>query len=152
MNYFLDPSFAIDSAGAFDIGGALADSPFGGTDLNVGGFAGTDYGSFGGGQGLFQGLGPMMALSTGANSVMAGMQQGAMNKSLANTYEAQNAMFGANFGQGMLAQNIDRFRSLNDPIRAAQIQANAGPYRQARLRENLPALAGKYGDFGAFVA
>jgi hypothetical protein len=92
-----------------------------------------------------------MGALTAANSVMAGMQQANLNDSLRNQFAAQNAMFDAGFGKEMLAQNFDRFRSFNDPIRAAQIAINNSDYRRSLTRANLPDLAGPMGSFGAFV-
>ena len=143
MPGFWDSPIGIGSVG---IGEDLASNPFGGMGLNVGGFTGADatYGAAAGG-GLFQGFGPLSMGLAGANSVMTGMQQSAANKSLANAMAAQNAMYDADFGKGFLAQNLDRFRSFNDPVRAGQIMSNAGPYRQGQLTANLPGLAGRWG-------
>lgn len=145
--------FSIGSLpGAGGIADNLIKNPFGGYGgLNVGGFGG-NVPSYGGATGAATGaFSPGLGFLTAANSVMAGMQQANLNDSLRNQYAAQNAMFDAGFGKEMLAQNFDRFRSFNDPIRAAQIAVNHPDYRRSLTRANLPDLAGKYGSFGAFV-
>lgn len=120
---------------------------------SAGGFTGSPNiaGSGSSGFGNFLSGGGGLGFLTAANSVMAGMQQKQLNTSLQNQYDAQNAMFDAGFGKEMLAQNFDRFRSFNDPIRAAQIAVNNPDYRRSLTRANLPELAGKYGSFGAFA-
>ena len=145
--------FGIDKTGVFGgVGSNLTQNPFGGYGgLNVGGFGGAapSYGgnvapgAFGNMGGAMMGLGAMQSF---ANAV----EQKNLNASAAQQFAAQNAMFGANFGKDIFAQNFDRFRSLNDPIRAGQIATEVGPYRRSLTRANLPDLAGKYGSFGAF--
>jgi len=100
-------------------------------------------GAFGNMGNAMIGLGAMQSF---ANTV----EQKNLNAAAEQQFAAQNAMFGANFGKDILAQNFDRFRSLNDPIRAGQIATEVGPYRRSLTRANLPDLAGKYGSFGAF--
>lgn len=138
--------------GTEGLAGKLMQNPFGGYGgLNVGGFSGNvpNYGdTAGAATGAFS---PAMGALTAANSVMAGMQQANLNDSLRNQYAAQNAMFDAGFGKEMLAQNFDRFRSFNDPIRAAQIAVNQPDYRRSLTRANLPDLGARYGSFGAFA-
>jgi hypothetical protein len=140
MDYFKNPSFGIDSAGAFaGVGDSLASSP-----LSVGGASG--------GGGLFGGMGGLMMGLNAANSFMGGMQQGNLNQSAQAALDAQTAMFDAGFGRDVFAQNFDRFRSFNDPVIAAKIAVNTPAYRQSRTMQGLPELAGKYGRFGAFVS
>jgi hypothetical protein len=144
--------WGIGTGGIYDqVGGNLATSPFGGYGgLSVGGSLGSSLGSsLGGAAG---GISPGLGFLTAANSALAGMQQSNLNQAAANNFAAQNAMFDANFGKDIYATSMDRFRSLNDPIRAGQIAANVPGYRQGQLRTNLPELAGKYGSFGAFVS
>jgi len=139
--------FGIGAGGIFDkVGENLGTTPFGGYGgLSVGG-------SLGGAAGAAGGISPGLGFLTAANSALAGMQQSNLNRSAANNFAAQNALFDANFGKDLYGFNMDRFRSLNDPIRAAQIAANVPGYRQGQLRTNLPELAGRYGSFGAFVS
>ena len=59
-------------------------------------------------------------------------------------------MFDAGVGKEFLAQYMDRYRSLNDPIRAGQIATDVGPYRRSLTRANLPDLGRTSGSFGAF--
>ncbi len=148
MNW--NSGFGVGSGGIFDsVGGNLTQNPFGGYGgLNVGGFGGSAP-SYGGASST-GGFSPGMGFLTAANSAIAGMQQANLNTAAQNQFAAQNAMFGANFGKDILAQNWDRSRSLQDPIRAAQIATDIGPYRRSLTRANLPDLAGKYGSFGAF--
>lgn len=105
----------------------------------------------GGGFGSFLSGGGGLGFLTAANSALTGLQQSNLNTAAQNQFAAQNAMFDADFGKSMVAQNFDRFRSFNDPIRAAQISVNHPDYRRSLNRANLPDLAGKYGSFGAFV-
>ena len=148
--------FSIGSLpGAGGIADNLIKNPFGGySGLNVGGFTGSvpSYGGGGGGFGSFLSGGGGLGLLTAANSFLAGRQQQNLNASAQNAFSAQNAMFDANVGKDIYAQTFDRFRSLNDPIRAAQISVNHPDYRRAATKSLLPELAGKYGSFGAFVA
>jgi len=120
---------------------------FGGGDLA---------GSFGSGAAtggnMFGGMGGAMGLLGGINSVMGGFQQAGLNRSAQNQFAAANAMFDANFGRDMYAQNYDRFRSFQDPVMAAKIAVNDPSYRQRRTLDALPELAGRYGRFGAFVS
>jgi len=112
-------------------------------------------GSFGSGSsggGMFGGMGGAMSFLGGINSVMGGIQQANLNRSAQNQFSAANAMFDANFGRDIFAQNFDRFRSFRDPVIASKIAVNDPNYRQARTMQGLPELAGKYGRFGAFVA
>lgn len=151
MNW--NSGFSVGSLpGAGGVADNLIKNPFGGYGgLNVGGFSGS-VPSYGGAAGVASNaFSPGLGFLTAANSVLAGAQQANLNKSLSNQFEASNAMFGANFGKDFLAQNFDRFRSLNDPMRAAQIAVNNPDYRRSLTRANLPDLAGKYGSFGAFV-
>jgi hypothetical protein len=148
MNW--NSGFGVGNNGVFGaIGANLEKNPFGGYGgLNVGGFTGSAP-SYGGASST-GGFSPGMGFLTAANSAIAGMQQANLNTAAQNQFAAQNAMFGANFGKDILAQNWDRSRSLQDPIRAAQIATDVGPYRRSLTRANLPDLAGKYGSFGAF--
>lgn len=140
------------SVGANGIADDLIKSPFGGYGgLNIGGFTGQAP-SYGAGTGSLAGaLSPGLGFLTAAGSAMSGMQQSNLNAAAQNQFAAQNAMFDANFGKDIFAQNFDRFRSFNDPIRAAQIAVNNPDYRRSLTRPNLPELAGKYGSFGAFA-
>jgi len=104
------------------------------------------------GGGMFGGMGGAMSFLGGINSVMGGIQQANLNRSAQNQFSAANAMFDANFGRDIFAQNFDRFRSFRDPVIASKIAVNDPNYRQARTMQGLPELAGKYGRFGAFVA
>lgn len=101
---------------------------------------------------LFGGMGPAMSFLGGINSVMGGMQQANLNRSAENQFAAANAMFGANLGRDIWAQNFDRFRSFRDPVIAAGISVDYPKYRQASMKENLTELAGRYGRFGSFIA
>lgn len=148
MNW--NSGFSIGSLpGAGGVADNLIKNPFGGYGgLNVGGFTGNvpSYGGSAAG-----GISPGLGFLTAANSALAGLQQSNLNAAAQNQFAAQNAMFDADFGKSMVAQNFDRFRSFNDPIRAAQISVNHPDYRRSLNRANLPDLAGKYGSFGAFV-
>lgn len=148
MNW--NSGFGVDNNGVFGaIGANLGNNPFGGYGgLNVGGFGGSAP-SYGGAvsTGAFN---PGMGFLTAANAALAGVQQKNLDRSLQNQFAAQNAMFDANFGKEFLAQYMDRHRSLNDPIRAAQIATDVGPYRRSLTRANLPDLASRHGSFGAF--
>jgi hypothetical protein len=144
------------SVGALPGAGGVADNliknPFGGYGgLNVGGFGGNVPSYGGAASGASSAFSPGLGFLTAANSVMAGAQQANLNTAAQNQFAAQNAMFDAGFGKEFLAQNFDRFRSFNDPIRAAQIAVNQPDYRRSLTRANLPDLAGKYGSFGAYV-
>lgn len=145
--------FGIDSAGALGgVGSNLTQSPFGGFGgLNVGGFSGTvpSYGS-GASTGAFGGMGGMMMGLNAAQSFANAVEQKNLNAAAQNQFAAQNAMFDANVGKDFLAQKWDRFRSLNDPLRAAQMSVDVSPYRRSLARANAPDLAGKYGSYGAF--
>lgn len=146
-SFFNNPIFQAGGIPDDGVGGGLTENPFGGVGLNVGGFTGdASYGSSAGG------INPSLGFLTAANSALAGYQQSQLNQSAQNQFAAQNAMFGANFGKDLFAQNRDRWRSLHDPIDAAQIAVSSGPYRQRALRDNL--LAGKYSgsSFGAYTA
>jgi glutamate 5-kinase len=98
----------------------------------------------------FGGMGGMAMGLNAAQSFANAVEQKNLNAAAEQQFAVQNAMFGANLGKDFLAQNFDRFRSLNDPIRAGQIATEVGPYRRSLTRANLPDLAGKYGSFGAF--
>lgn len=141
MNYtdvaFGSPLLAPGAANLFGGGGSLTGS--------------IGAGSSGAGS-LFGGMGGAMGFLGGINSVMGGMQQANLNRSAENQFAAANAMFDANFGRDIFAQNFDRFRSFRDPVIAAGISVNDPKYRQASMQQNLPELAGKYGRFGSFVA
>lgn len=138
------------------------DVAFGGGPLlapgaaNYFGGGGSLTGSFGSGSvdtgSLFSGMGPAMSFLGGINSVLGGVQQANLNRSAENQFSAANAMFGANLGRDIWAQNFDRFRSFRDPVVAAGISVNDPQYRQAGMKQNLPELAGRYGRFGSFVA
>ena len=151
MNW--NSGFSVGSLpGAGGIADDLIKNPIGGYGgLNVGGFTGSvpSYGSL---AGVATGaLNPSMGFLTAANSFTSGVEQANLKTAAQNQFAAQNAMFDAGFGKEMLAQNFDRFRSFNDPIRAAQIAVNHPDYRRSLTRANLPDLAGKYGSFGAFA-
>lgn len=134
---FNSPLLAPGAANYFG-GGSLAGSFGSGAASNAGS--------------LFGSMGPAMGFLGGANAVMGGIQQANLNKATQNQFDAANAMFGANFGRDILAQNFDRFRSFKDPVIAAGISVNDPRYRQASMKDNLPELAGKFGRFGAFLA
>jgi len=142
------------SVGGIGIGDDLIKNPLGGFGgLNIGGFSGNvpSYGAGGTAGPLAGAFSPNLGFLTAAGGALAGRQAANLNAAAQNNFLAQNAMFDANFGKDFLAQNVDRFRSFSDPVRAAQISVNSSPYRQSLNRANLPELAGKYGSFGAFA-
>ena len=133
----------------------LTKNPFGSANvLNIGGFTGQTpgYGGAAVSEGLFGNLGGPMSFLAGSNSFMGGMQQANLNESAQNQFDAANAIYDADFGRDMLAQNFDRFRSFRDPVIAAEIAVNDPSYRQALRMKRLPELAGKYGRTGAFLS
>lgn len=145
MSFFDNPSFGIDTSGAFGgVGGSLASNPFGGASLNVGGFTGSTP-SYGGGG--FGGLGQFAPLLAG--------KFGSMLMSNANTAQsAQNAM-GTSIGmfdvnQGIAAADRRRatFEDMMAPIRASRIKMNP-EYRRGQVRDTLLRGASPY---SAFVA
>lgn len=145
--------FGVDNNGVFGaIGANLGYNPFGGYGgLNVGGFGGAAP-SYGGNvaTGAFGNMGGMMMGLNAAQSFADAIKQKNLNAAVQNQFAAQNAMFDAGVGKEFLAQYMDRHRSLNDPIRAAQIATDVGSYRRNLSRANLPDL-GKLGSFGAFA-
>lgn len=134
MSFFNNPSFGIDTSGAFgSVGDSLASNPFGGYgNLNVGGFTGQtpNYGS-------------------GFGALLAG-KFGSMLMSNANTAQsAQNAM-GTSIGmfdvnQGIAAADRRRatFEDMMAPIRASRIKMNP-EYRRGQVRDTLLSSPGRY--------
>lgn len=140
MSFFDNPSYGIDTSGAFgSVGGSLASNPFGGASLNVGGFTGATP-SYGGGG--FGGLGQFAPLLAG--------KFGSMLMSNANTAQsAQNAM-GTSIGmfdvnQGIAAADRRRatFEDMMAPIRASRIKMNP-EYRRGQVRDTLLSSPGRY--------
>ena len=145
MSFFDNPSYGIDTSGAFgSVGDSLASNPFGGYgSLNVGGFTGQtpNYGSGFGGLGQFA---PLLAGKFGS-----------MLMSNANTAQsAQNAM-GTSIGmfdvnQGIAAADRRRatFEDMMAPIRASRIKMNP-EYRRGQVRDTLLSSPGRYSAFMA---
>lgn len=106
----------------------------------------------GGGFGNFLSGGSGLGFLTAANSILSGLGQANARQSAENQLAASNAMFDANFGKDLFASNLDYFRQKDAPAWAAKFAVNDPFYRQQRVMEGLPQLAGKYGAFGAFVS
>jgi hypothetical protein len=133
MSIFDNPSFGVDTAGAFGgMGDALGKDPFGGFGgLNVGGFTGAtpSYGG-GGGFGGFAQFAPLLAGRFGSmlmgNANTAQSAQNAMGTSI--------GMFDVN--QGVTAAN--RRQSIYDemmaPIYASRVKMNP-EYRRGQVRD-----------------
>lgn len=106
----------------------------------------------GGGFGNFLSGGGGLGFLTAANSVLSGLGQANARQSAENQLAASNAMFDANFGKDLFASNLDYFRQKDAPAWAAKFSVNDPYYRQQRVMQGLPELAGRYGRFGAFVS
>lgn len=109
-------------------------------------------GGGGGGFGNFLSGGSGLGFLTGANTVLSGLGQANARQSAENQLAASNAMFDANFGKDLFASNLDYFRQKEAPMWSAKFSVNDPYYRQQQTMQNLPALAGRYGRFGAFVS
>jgi len=150
MSYFKNPTFGIDTTGAFGgIGDSLASNPFGGASLNVGGFTGSTPG-YGGGLGTGQtNWGKLAGLQGLANLGLAQMAQSNTATSF-NQMQQTGGIFGdIDFGTNLLAQNKDIFEQKDAPRWAAKFQVNDPFYRQFQTRQALanPGLAGRYSAF-----
>ena len=143
MSFFNNPSYGIDSAGAFgNTGSSLTQDPFGGVGLNVGGFTGATTG-YGGGGGFGQ-FAPLLAGRFGSmlmsNANTAQSAQNAMNTSI--------GMFDVNQGIAAADRRRATYEDMMNPIRASRIKMNP-EYRRGHLRDTLMNLGNKY---SAFVA
>lgn len=143
MDFFTNPSFGIDTAGAFGgmgdaLGGGGFTGGFGG--LNVGGFTGS-VPSYGGGGGGFGGLATLLAGSLG-NTLLG---QSNTQASAANAMGTGIGMFDVNAGVTAANRRRSLFDETQAPIIASRIKMNPD-YRRGQLRDTLlnPGLAGRY--------
>jgi len=145
MSYFTNPTFGIDTAGAFGgIGDSLASNPFGGASLNVGGFTGSTPG-YGGGFSMNQ-MGGILGL---ANLGLGMMGQSNTAQSFGAMQQLAGQMRDLDFGTNLFAQNKDIFEQKDAPRWAAKFKVNDPFYRQFETRQALmnPGLAGRYSAF-----
>lgn len=146
MSFFNNPTFGVDTAGAFGgVGDALGGGGFTGGfgGLNVGGFTGAAP-SYGGGGGGFGGLGALIAGRLGTTL----LGQSNTQASAANAMGTGIGMFDVNAGVTAANRRRSLFDETQAPIIASRIKMNPD-YRRGQLRDTLrnPGIAGRYAAF-----